>query len=291
VLLGAGASYGAWDDQSATPPLGGALFDALVSGYPETWGRLNEIQKAAFTGEETRPGFENGMNELWEQELALTHPHPDYVSVQDLLTDMAIYFAAFRLPSEAPNCYSELVRAIAQSGLVGPRLGIATLNYECLLERASFAFGVPVDVGPCDPHQGALTVWKPHGACNLIADAVVNGNIRQVKMTTNMYYATGPGTRLVAVPPERVAEIYRDQDNIPPAMSLYAPSKHSPTAPEMINASRERWTRWARSADVVITVGVRFLPDDHHIWDGIISGRSSVWFVGNATAPARVRPP
>lgn len=98
-----------------------------------------------------------------------------------------------------------------------------------------------------------------------------------------MHFAAGPGLRLVAIPPSQVAGIYRDQANIPPAMSLYARGKHSPTAPELINASRQRWTSWARSADIVISVDARFTPDDGHIWDGIVAGRSAVWFVGDTS--------
>jgi hypothetical protein len=54
--------------------------------------------------------------------------------------------------------------------------------------------------------------------------------MRNITMVANRYYVAGSGVRLVAVPPAQVASIYEGQSNIPPAMSLYAPGKHSPTA-------------------------------------------------------------
>jgi hypothetical protein len=43
VLVGAGASYGAFDYAKARPPLGDDLFDELVAAFPGTWGNLPRV--------------------------------------------------------------------------------------------------------------------------------------------------------------------------------------------------------------------------------------------------------
>jgi hypothetical protein len=280
-FLAAGASYGAWDDPSSTPPLGDCLFDHLVAGFPNTWGSLDDEQRSFFVGQDSRPWFEHGMLSLWEGEFSRARSGPPPITVQALLMDLGLYFAAFQLPAGVPNCYSALIDLFARFGLVGQRLGVATLNYECLIELALSARGVPFDLNPNSPRKGLLSLWRPHGACNLLIDGVANGNMRNITIVGGNYYVAGSGVSLVAVPPAQVASIYEGQANIPPAMSLYAPGKHSPTAPELIMALRERWEQWARVADVVVVIGARYVPEDLHIWNGIHQGHGSVWYVGD----------
>jgi hypothetical protein len=286
VLLGAGASYGAWDDPSSTPPLGDALFDCLVRHFPKSWGSLDDEQCSAFTAKESRPAFESGMLSLWEGEQKRMASGPPVVTVQMLLTDLALYFAAFQLPAGVPNCYNALIDLLAQSGIVGQRLGVATLNYECLIELALEARRIPFDLNPDAPHSGVFSLWRPHGACNLLVDGVANGNMRDITIIGGNYYVAGTGVRLVAVPPGQVASIYAGQSNIPPAMSLYAPGKHSPTAPDLIAALRQRWEEWARAADIVVVIGARYVPEDLHTWRGIVEGPGSIWYVGDDASAA-----
>src|ERR1022692_67688 len=99
VLLGAGASYGAWDDHASTPPLGDSLFEYLVARFPKTWGSLDDAQRSAFTVRNSRPAFEDGMLAMWECERSRAVLGQPAVTVQALLTDLALYFAAFRLPA------------------------------------------------------------------------------------------------------------------------------------------------------------------------------------------------
>lgn len=206
--------------------------------------------------------------------------------MQELLTDLGLYFAAFQLPVGVPNCYSALIDLFAQSGLVGQRLGVATLNYECLIELALIARSVPFDLNPSPPRSGFFSLWRPHGACNLLVEGIVNGNMRHIMVVGASHYIAGSGVRLVSVSPTRVASIYEGQSNIPPAMSLYAPGKHSPTAPEQIGAQREQWEQWARTADVIVVIGARYAPEDTHVWNGIHQGHGSIWYVGDDESAA-----
>lgn len=112
VLLGAGASYGAWDDPSSTPPLGDCLLDRLVAHFPNTWGSLDDEQRSFFVGQDSRPAFERGMLSLWEGESSWAGAGPPPITVQALLTDLGLYFAAFQLPVGVPNCYSAPHRSL-----------------------------------------------------------------------------------------------------------------------------------------------------------------------------------
>ena len=84
MRLGAGASYGAWQgDSPLTPPLGGCLFEALQEQFAASWGSLSEEQISAFAGDDTRPGFEEGMRQLWEGEFtSAAQPGTDFITVQ-----------------------------------------------------------------------------------------------------------------------------------------------------------------------------------------------------------------
>ena len=227
------------------------------------------------------------MKQLWDHEFEAARRGEDFIPMMTLMARMGAYFASFTLPSDRPNCYSTFIEALARSGLVGSkRLAIATMNYECLLELACESCGVPVGVSPIAPHPGALTVWKPHGACNLVLEAVASGMWQGVTVAATPNWINAP---LVVVSPERVVHLYSDQVNGAPAMSLYARGKHTPMTPGPIVAARERWTDWSRSADVVMSIGARFNSADVHIWSGVIEGTSRIWFVGDDESAVRLR--
>lgn len=284
LLLGAGASYGAWrDSQSPTPPLGDGLFERLAGAFPNTWGSLSEAQVAAFSDDDPGLGFETGMARLWRDDLQGAQ------RAQPLLTDMAIYFAKFRLPVDQPNCYTQLLSGLARIGLIGERLAVATLNYECLLDLAAAELRIFPNPYPVPPCRGALTAWKPHGACNLVVKPVADGAWVNITIGQCQAYLVGAGIPLVPVHPDQVISLYENQVNIPPAMSMYAPGKESPVAPEYIDQSRALWLEWSRNAAVAVVVGARPNFDDAHVWSGITDGASDVWFVGDDESAAKLR--
>jgi hypothetical protein len=84
-LFGAGASTGAGDVDPFPPPLGGGLYDELLSQFPETWGALADDEKSVLGG--GGEGFEAGMKLLWEKY--------DERAWRALI-DMGIYFSRFR---------------------------------------------------------------------------------------------------------------------------------------------------------------------------------------------------
>ena len=51
------------------------------------------------------------MLSLWEGEFSRASSGPPPITVQVLLTDLGLYFAAFQLPVGVPNCYGALEAA------------------------------------------------------------------------------------------------------------------------------------------------------------------------------------
>jgi hypothetical protein len=278
LLIGAGASFGAWDGSAPAPPLGAQLFPALCGSFPATWGSLTHDQKELFVGKGAGISFEHGMQQLWEEEM---QGKESPASVQDLIIDMAVYFSRCQLPEGVDNRYSELIACLQRYGLTGARLGVASLNYECLIEMGIGALGVAVEHAPVPPRDEAISVWKPHGACNLVALPVANGSWWEitVRSTPNMVFGNVP---LVALPPAEVEPLYRSRRTVPPVVSLYAPGKHSPVVPQFIDRSRAQWTHWASDVQVVVSAGARYVPEDHHIWEGVAGGAAAIWYVGDS---------
>jgi hypothetical protein len=256
ILLGAGASRGAGSVVPGPPPLGGQLFSALQDAYPDTWGSLDGELVKLFDED-----FELGMAEFWEQ---------NDTAVQRALVDMTCYFAAFKLES-GDDAYSRLTRMLLHEGYLSVT-GIATLNYDCLLELSAIGGGVPMRYTQ-DGSAASLVVWKPHGSCNFIPPVDwIGGGMKNVK-----YYYKGP---LQILQPQEVLAHYAEGQTIPAAMSLYAPGKHSPVASEGIDQMRSEWDSWARSVSPVIVIGAAPNLADSHVWSPILGGSGEVWYVG-----------
>jgi hypothetical protein len=272
VLFGAGASYGAGAVVPHPPPLGGDLFDALQRAYEDTWG-------SEFTPEEIavfREDFERGMSNLWANQ---------GTRMQRLLIDMALYFTRFRLAGA--NCYSLLLDLLFDArrdiGVV-----FATLNYECLLEEATFRAGASVHslwrVMPGHGGRRVVRILKPHGSCNYLAPMTRNIKDSTMADVGVAYFASEvpDPSDLEIVSIDEVIDIYATNGlTIPPAISLYEPTKHSPVGGGLIQKVREDWAALVAEADVVLSIGARPVEQDGHIWDAIIeSSNAPVWFVG-----------
>jgi hypothetical protein len=52
------------------------------------------------------------------------------------------------------------------------------------------------------------------------------------------------------------------------------------TADGAITTVRREWANVASGADLVLTIGVRAVLDDVHIWDPILNTSAEIWFVG-----------
>jgi hypothetical protein len=157
------------------------------------------------------------------------------------------------------------------------RTGIATLNYECVLELASNRVGLQFAYWDDEPAEGRLLVWKPHGSCNLIPD-VEMWNLNVVMAGGGDIFEGG-----VRNPPPEPSEVRAQYDRgyaLPPAMSLFAPGKPTPVARSLAATMRGQWASWARRADFIGIIGARPLFADTHVWDPIIEADGQIWYIG-----------
>lgn len=113
------------------------------------------------------------------------------------------------------------------------RLGIASLNYECVLEVAAERCGLDVVYEAERPTRSTLPIWKPHGSCNWFAESL-------------KVYNAGVDLRLVhfdgAVSTVGLVEAQRRFDegySVPAIMSLFAPGKPTPLAHSFVDRVRK----------------------------------------------------
>jgi hypothetical protein len=259
-LIGAGASKGAGGIAPYDPPLGAELYGVLKREFPTSWGALSNNLDVLF-----RDNFETGMAELWDSQLDIG---------SRLIIEMAIYFSRFDPPLDGSDCYTRLIWRLKQSGLV-PHTRIATLNYECVLDVAASRLGLKLTYLSDTVLPNNITIWKPHGACNLIP----NAQVYHLSIVAKGIY-DGP---LRAVDLPEVRRLYDSGYALPPAMSLFAPGKPTPVARTWVDQTRRQWAEWAQGADVVVVIGARPLLEDAHIWEPIIDSSAEVWYIGGTS--------
>lgn len=261
VLVGAGASYGAGLVAPEPPPLGDALYGWLRKGFPDTWGSVAGELDVHFRG-----NFEAGMHDAWTNHSAQT---------QALLIDMGRAFARFQPPADGSDHYSTLIRGVLATRLLS-RCVIASINYDCILELAASRLGVPVGYASTGRPANGLVVIKPHGSCNLLPP-------RGLHVTSSSFVSVGAYYEGPLEPRslDELENLYAVEDySFPPAMSLYAPGKHTPVAPSWVERSRREWRRVGLAANAVAVIGVRPIWDDSHVWEPVIESHADIWYIG-----------
>jgi len=270
ILLGAGASYGCGNVVPERPPLGAELFERLKRAYPDSWGSLLTHEE----NEAFKEDFEVGMDGIWQRQSGN--------AAQLLLIDMALYFSKFR--ATGANCYSRLLDVV---GAPGMESAFCTLNYDLLFEQAVARSGRSLRtlgrVMGTGPPVGLL---KPHGSCNYIDPVTRNVHRSTMGVTQHFVYREGPPqpADLEIVTPDELARIYSEGPTIPPAISIYMPTKHSPVGFTIIQSVRANWAQVASKADVILSIGTRPVEQDAHIWDPVLQSKVDVWFVGGQDA-------
>jgi hypothetical protein len=270
--VGAGASYGAGPVDPEPPPLGDKLLGQLRRACPDTWGQLLDNDEiATFEGASTGPQFEDGMRLLWQRRDRRIEP---------LLVDLALYFAKFR-PTGRPNCYCRLAGTLYRFG-VG--FVVCSLNYDCIFELTLAANGLRVQHFGSDqvPSDGTITFVKPHGSCNYLAPGTRDVKDSHLGGWAMVESATDDPLAFEVVDPVTLEELYRGQKlSTPPVISLYERDKFSPVIPKTVAMLREWWCEKALEADIILTIGVRPVLQDEHVWGPIIASSAEVWFVGD----------
>lgn len=267
LLVGAGASYGAFDDESHRPPLGDQLFAHLVRFFPETWGKLPEQMQSEFR--KPADGFELGMSALRE----------DGKHTQKALIDLGTFFERFRIPSGI-NRYIALAARLES---LGPNVeyAFASLNYETCLEQSLTQSDKTCfywDDPPKGPARFYVRVVKPHGSCNFVVDTGTNMFFNNSFEIVGIYVG-GSGCRLKVVPLEEVASAAKT--GFPSAMSVYASGKPDMICPDFVARLRTDWREIVAVADMVVVIGARSnIASDPHIWQPIVEGKAMIAYIG-----------
>jgi len=260
-LFGAGASYGAGSILPKPPPLGGGLYEELRAMFPATWGNFPPDLDEQF-----RRNFETGMDALWRSGVEESQP----------LWEIGRYFATF-LPNPAePSCYLRLIRLLESCNLID-RCGFATLNYDCLFDLDLHAAGFGYTDGPrTGPFRHPLSVrfWKLHGGSNVLRGGSGTWSGNRFVNVGSIY--SGP---VKYVMPTQVIEHF-ERDDLPPMLSLYAPGKETPIAPEAVAEIRQAWANWVKHSDIVVVIGARIRVGDDHIYRPLKKANGTIWYVG-----------
>jgi hypothetical protein len=267
-LFGAGASAFSRDCLPTTPPLGDDLLERMIKD-----GFLNDGFVRAHGAQFTGPGgFERGMASLTDR--YINHQYMGFVR------EMGRFFGRY-IPGPN-NLYTELFSKLLGTG---SEFGVASLNYETLIERSLLNCGVPVLLDPFGPAQnGALFVVKPHGSCGFLPNpqGVSVWNL-QIGFPVDVDVPT-----FFTVSPETIDEWCLNplSVDLAPAMSFYSPYKETRINPKLIMAHRQLWQKLCARADKVFVVGVRYNEQDPHVWDPLRLPNKNIIFVNPSVSDA-----
>ena len=260
ILFGAGASYGNGGPDLKPPLGGGSLLEELVRAEYPTWMSLTENERSWFAKD-----FEIGMETLQKA----CQNGETRVNFTDLHKEMATYFSRFHVADEL-GVYAQLFRRFQRDIFEGSVL-LATTNYECLLEYSSRAtYGRDAwKYRREDP--GSFTIMKIHGSCNF---GIGKGFL---KVTGKMNNCGGETKGFQFRP----YDLDTMQDNIAesgwqPALSVYAKGKPVIVGTDTVDGIQSDYAAAAADCTWIITIGIKPLKDDKHIWNPIMGSKTNV---------------
>lgn len=259
LLFGAGASH--LDGGNDRPPLTSGLFVPLQKRFPDTWGKISSDKADAFAR-----NFEKEMDKA-------AHGSP---LLAEMTTDMALYFSGFRPRQSEDDPYCRLIKGRRRL-IRSRRLVVATLNYDCLIERAAEQAGFPFPPYYFKPGDG-LRLLKLHGSCNFIVN---QGNItieNKLTMAQNSKYES----TVEPCHPDDVPKLL-ERRRFPPAMALITPEKEILSCRRQIDQIQDTYAKEVSRTDRIAVVGVKLArPNvDQQVWGPLIQSRAKIVFVGN----------
>ena len=274
IVFGAGASFGAGCVLPAAPPLGAHLYDALAKAYPNVWG--SESVVGNMWSAQLRNDFERAMSE----EIL---PKTPSLCLLEWHRDIAVFFAQYRLDAGRRDMYSLLLSELKTKGLL-PRVMLASLNYDCLLEQAMLDLGLGTDymLDPF-PSEGSIPLAKIHGSCTFITD-----NLFSKRAYLTNANASSLECSIITLPlqslEDRLRRSFSTHDPaLFPVLGLYSPDKPSIVAPAKLQTLRNALTDRINRATTLVLIGVRPNPRDPHLWCPIAQSRAStISYIGSS---------
>lgn len=263
-LFGAGASFGSGGIAPHAPPLGSQLYPALVRAYPNAWGALPADAAAVFKSQ----GFEAGMGYVWQR-------YSQFVSV--LQKAIGHYFAQFQVRSDQTCAYRGLISGTGLKSTT-KKVMLATLNYDLTLDICLNAEQVQFDLGSGGGR--AVTLNKPHGACNIFNDSI--RATAGTSFTAGVSFS-GPDVKVVSQP--EALQRNADPNNvIPPVLAIFMQGKPCQTSPALLGQWQQDFKAAVLSAKRVGIVGVHPHHVDAHIWQPLADTQADLFYCGDQAA-------
>jgi hypothetical protein len=256
LFIGAGASYGSSNNKEIVPPLGEKLFDELKKYCDQTsWNNIpNEYQKIF-----TNQGFEIGMasiiDKCYELETILLKTNDvesknEYSKINKgwLNYCMAVYFSQFK--PENDNLYRLLAAKIHSKKNSWNGI-IATINYDKLLYLSLKDYDIK-------PQERILFL---HGACNIVMKGY------QIKQSSSNIVSYNEADSYSFI--DSCCDL-----NIP-VLCHYHRNKRPENGVSFIKDQQNKFKNiLQKQAKNVVIVGVKFTPQDEHIWGKDALGRT-----------------
>jgi hypothetical protein len=133
--------------------------------------------------------------------------------------------------------------------------------------------GLKIAYAGFPPPQDNLTIWKLHGACNLLPD------VKVASMTIAGKSIFDGSVKPVDLPLVR-KQYEVDNLAMPPVMCAYMPGKPTQTTPSFISQVRNEWANWMKETDALTVIGVRPNLIERYVWQPIMESQATVWYVG-----------
>lgn len=255
ILFGAGASFGS-EKRRATPPLGDALFNAL-DALGGAYSKLSNIQKASFR----KNGFEIGM---------LSIPNNSTI-INPLQKELAIYLSSFSISKD--NAYRQLFKTL---GNKTKKLNIMSLNYDLLIEKSLSHVGDGfLRYGVFDNETSIL---KVHGSSNFTP--ATDGFMGSVSIIDCDSFVNSGGIRVL-----KSHEEIKEWCNLPqnqvlsPVMCMYNKEKREVINKNNLKSFKDEYNKAILASNLIIIVGVKYIPHDNHIWDNVMSSNTKLIIV------------
>ncbi|CAK3383265.1 hypothetical protein EDB51_12194 [Vibrio crassostreae] len=244
LIFGAGASYGSGRCIPDNPPLGMTLYDELTS-LNGAFSRLNGEIKEVFEEQ----GFEHGMAKI---------PNHSEV-INQLQKELACYLSSFSITNE--NAYVRLFNRLKWQL---DHINIVTLNYDILIEQALNIKGFNVDY---NGSNNGVNVLKPHGSSNFLPHLPNDFNINGFTAIDCNVFVEGLPTRAVFSHAD-IKSWCNDPKNkdLSPSLSLYNKDKRVVINSDLIKHIQDRYVKIISDSDLIVLVGIKYIPHDEHIW-------------------------
>lgn len=276
-LFGAGASHGNCSISSHNPPLGNGLYAALLESS-EIW----RLHSDSFN-DELKSDFHRNF------ELAFTKINrPPFIKdelqrnamILNLQIEIMKYLISFNPHSELElNNYYKLIKTLKNNALLFST-SFSSLNYDCILEKILTL----EKISYCDylgnsdeTYEHPIKLYKPHGSSNYTlrqSNFHVEGTAFSPTVKLNL-----PIDVLKFQTPYETDN--RNQRGLLwPIMSLYTSDKENINGKTSLANIRKKWAYEVHKATHIISIGVRYVENDTHIWDPIKNSKGKIIFYG-----------